>query len=255
MAKALKKAVPKGESIYAIPFEQIRPKLLSVFSEEYLNTLCVQTGIKTEQDRLNFRKGILHTVSRFIELKRINPVGLRPSDQNKLFNRYKKALLEAQQHFKDIQRYSSTSTKLGMAIRKVYEETKEPGMQAMFHPYCDGKGMAISLFEKFLGVLADSADDAKRQKPGYDKADYSSDFLMLWVAAMGKFWPKEAKVSFALGRRDAATKIYTSRSIQILRDIISKIDPSISEKQIENSMRKVIRKDLVNQPIAIFFLR
>ena len=256
MAKSpSKKPTKKIESIFHLPIELLRPALQKTYSDEFLEKICAKAGIKAGLEKQNFCKGVRFAIARYVELKRANPVGIRPTEQNKILEKYKRALGEAQLQYREIHRFTSTSIKLGKAIRKKYKETNEPGMKEMFNPYCDGQGMAISLFDKFLGVLADAAEDAKKQDIGNDKADFSSKFLMEWVAAMGKFWPENATITFALGKRDKGQKIYTSRSISILYDIISKVEPSISEKKIENAMRKVSKKDLINQSLALFYLR
>jgi hypothetical protein len=224
------------------------------YPAKFLFNLSREIGIADIRKRKAFVSGVRYAGERYYDLKRMNQNRLQPNEQNKLLDQYRDALLLAQKKYKEIHNSTSTSTKLGKAIRLQYERATEAGMKEMFTPYCDGQGIAITLFERFLGELADAADNAKSQDIGNDRADLSSQFLMMWVAAIGKFWPQESKIKFAMGKYDSGIKIYTSPCLTIIRKIICRIEPAISEKDIETAMRKVKEKDLVNQPLALFLL-
>jgi hypothetical protein len=249
------KKVKEVRSVFTVPYADFRAMIPTLYSNDFLDAICTKTGIQNPKEKEHFCYGVRHTLTRYVELKRANPVGIQPHTQSKMLNKYRDALRATQAQYNEIRRFASTSLKLDRAIRKKFEETTEPGMREMFRPYCDGSGMAVDLFGKFIGVLADAAEAAKNEDIGHDKADFSSDLLMQWVAAMGKFWPESASVTFALGTRDKDAKIYTSRSISILHELIVRIEPKITEKKIENAMRKVSKKGLVTQHLAIFYLK
>lgn len=225
-----------------------------VYSNSYLDNLCKKIGVTDEKEKRVFKERIIYAGNRYKELTRINANRIRPHQQEKILSSYKEALLETQKIYKKIHKYGTTSGKLAKAIRKKYEETSEPGMKEMFFPYFDGKSTAVTLFDKFLGLLAEAAEDAKNQNIGNDKADLSGEFFTGWITAIGKSRPKSAAVKFTLGKHDKEAKIYTSQAIPILHDILSKVDSNISEKEIENALRKIKKNRLLNQPLAIFLI-
>lgn len=242
--------VPTDESETLLDYQVAQ----NAYPAKYLIGVCRKIGIKDRWQKRLFVRGIRHVGKRYISLKRSNQTRLQPHKQEKILDEYRDALRLAQIKFSQIQTSTAASGKLGKAVRKKYSETTDPGMKDMFKPYCDDTGMAITLFEKFLGVLADAAEDAKSQDVGNDKADISGLLLAGWVAGIGKMWPNDVPITFALGKRDDELNIYTSPSILIIHDIVHRLEPDITPKDIETTLRTVKKENMVNQPLAIFLL-
>ncbi len=249
-----KKKLGSGEGFYDIPFLSIRDWVKKAYPDEYLHTTCDKIGIKDAEKRKEFCDGIRYLGRRYIELKRANPASIRPSTQKRLLNQYKNALSEVQLKYKGLFGFVPIRTKIEKALRKKYDGTTDPTIKGLLSPYCDSSGMSIELFGHFFSALIELAEDAKHQKIGKDKADYSSEYLMGWIAAIRKFWPEDATIKFALGKRDKELKMYSSRTISILHSILCKVETDIDEKRIENSLRKISKKDNLDQWVALFFL-
>lgn len=224
------------------------------YPDDYLKTLCDKIGIQGEEKRLLFSQRVRNAGTQYLNLKRINTGRIPVYKQNKILDRYKKALEQAQSAYREIQESTVISSRLGAAVRDRYEQLTEQRMKEMFHPYCDGPGMAITLFENFLGELIQAAENAKHESVKNFKTDPSGEFLTGWVTAIGKYWPEDATINFALGKYDTEESIYTSPSIPILHDIIRKLEPGTSEKEIVTAIRKIKLESLLNKPVADFLL-
>jgi hypothetical protein len=225
------------------------------YSAAYLKSLCKKIGIKGKDKQKYFSERVRYAGGKYLDLKRWNSGRIQPHQQNKLFDKYKEAMEQALKIHKAIQVSTPASGKFGKAIRKKYEETTESGMKEMFHPYCTDTGMAPTLFEKFLMELIAAADDAKNQLVGNDAADLTPQFFADWLTAIGKAWPEDATVKFSLGKYDKEGKIYTSRCIPILHEIICKLESDTTEKYIQTTLRKIKQENLLNQSVANYFLR
>ena len=86
---------------------------------------------------------------------------------------------------------------------------------------------------------------------GKDKVNLDNDFLTWWVASIRLEWADCSNVPFTIGVYYKELGTYKSKCLDILYDLISKIEDDFDRKNLETSMRKVINTD-VNQPIANF---
>jgi hypothetical protein len=219
----------------------------------YMNQVCKRIGIQGKEKE-TFCKRIRHSGERYLILTKINSDRITPTEQKRLLNRYKNSLKESLANYKMINKYSTTSAKLGKATRKKYEGALESGMKEMFEPYFNSTSMAPTLFENFLFLLAEAAENAKSENVGNDKADLSGVFLTEWVASVAKCWPSDATIGFVTGSYYKESKIYKSECISILKELICRVEPRISRKNIETAVRKVKSTNLLNKPIANFFV-
>ncbi len=225
-----------------------------LYSLEFLEKICDDIGTQNIDERNRFIKKVRHAGDRYKTLVKSNSGRIRPTIQNNKLDTYKNTLEKTKEAYKEITGHSTVNDKLQKAIRKKLERCEEPSMKEMLEPYCTENGFATTLFEKFLEFLAEAAEEAKSQDVGNDKADISGKLFTLWVATIGKAWPDDAQITFALGKRDKELNMHTSPSIPIVHKIVSHIENGFSEKNVETSMRMVIKEKLLNQPIAIFLV-
>lgn len=181
------------------------------YPAKFLIKISHRIGVENTEQKKRFIDGVRHAGNRYLFLTKANQNRLQPNQQNKLLEEYKKLLQLTRKKHQEIQKSTAASGKLSKALREKYEEVKDAAMKQMLEPYCNSSGMAISLFEDFLELLSDAANEAKKKKVGNDKADLSGKILAEWVAAIGKCWPQDAKIRFSLGKRDNEIGIYARR--------------------------------------------
>ena len=225
-----------------------------LYPDKYMNEICKKIGFKNSEQKELFVERVRYGATRYMDLTKINSNRLKPHKQIKLLNQYQASLIEARKLYIEIQKDTPTSGKLNAAVRKRASETEESGMKEMFHPYANESSVAITLFENFLSELIKAVDDAKRDKSEKDKADFTSDFLVGWVIVIGKYWARNATITFALGKYDKELSMYTSPCIPIIHDMLCKVETDITVENVETMLRKIIKKRLVKQPVANFFL-
>jgi hypothetical protein len=224
------------------------------YSDSYLKKICDKIGSTDKEKRDLFSDRIRYAGGQYLNLVRLNKERPQPYKQNKAFDKYKKALEQTRKSYKEILGSSVTAGKLRHAVWKRYEQT-EPVMKQMFQPYCDETSMRETLFENFLDELIRAAEEAKLDNLGTDRADPSGEYFTQWITVIGKYWPEDARIKFALGKYDKEESIYTSSCIPILQDIVHQIEPDVSIKEIETTLRKIISEKLLNQRVANFLLK
>jgi hypothetical protein len=220
------------------------------YSQDIMKEVYRKIGVVDNDEQKYFYDRICDAGERYKFLSSINAGGIQKNIQKRKFNAYIKALsnLKKQQEFIDDS--VILSGKLNKSIRNIIANTKSPSLKDMFYPYYTDTGYSTSILHEFLNALIQAAKNAPQEIISNENPYKESNYLAEWVALIGKAWPKSAKIAFALGTRDNEVKEYTSQSIKTLHDLIILIDLEVEYKDIENSMRTVIKKNMINQDVA-----
>jgi hypothetical protein len=220
------------------------------YSQDIMKEVYRKIGVVDNDEQKYFYDRICDAGERYKFLSSINAGGIQKNIQKRKFNAYIKALsnLKKQQEFIDDS--VILSGKLNKSIRNIIANTKSPSLKDMFYPYYTDTGYSTSILYEFLNALMQAANNAPQEIISNENPYKESNYLAEWVALIGKAWPKSAKIAFALGTRDNEVQEYTSQSIKTLHDLIILIDLEVKYKDIENSMRTVIKKNMINQDVA-----
>lgn len=227
------------------------------YTEDFLEDICQKIEVKSDKKEV-FKKCIKQAGLAYLNVKTLNSQRIQPHKQKEILLEYACALRELQEKYRQIEKYTTTSGKLHKALRRIVSETEEEGMKEMFNPYItlgDGKkklgSISITLFEKFLGVLAEAAERAPTEKTGKDQKVLSGDFQAFWVARIRREWIECTDIPFQHGKTYKEIGDTINICPQILYELIIKIDPDVTKQRVNTSIRKVIKTD-IDTPVANF---
>tara|TARA_R110002126_G_scaffold3263_1_gene18378 strand:+ start:81027 stop:81779 length:753 start_codon:yes stop_codon:yes gene_type:complete len=230
----------------------------AAYPDEFLHSICERLRTKDADKIEYFIERVKYSSVSYLNAIDMNSDRITPKQQNKLLDDYGSSLKEVQIRYRAVQEYGTSRAKFHKALRKRVEETEGTGMQEMFSPYVTLDkseevlgGIAISVFDKFLDVLIDAAEDAPNQSVGNDKAEIKGKFLVEWVASMAKSWPHYTQTSFAMGdwiknddsqiensESNGKKGMYKSLCLDVLYDLLKAADKKITRSDLETAMRK-----------------
>jgi len=224
-----------------------------IYNDNFLKEKCLPLNLK---DFDKFSKYLIDSSTSYLSAKDMNSDRVTPTEQKILFKNFENSLKETLKRYQEVQKYGATSANYHDALRNLVSKTEEAGMQEMFNPYVtlgDGKenrgGIAITLFEKFLGVLIQSSHNAPKYIKNYQKANIDSDYTLWWINRIGKRWSEFTDVTFGLGDWYTNEQLgsssvegkkgrYISTSLDVLYELLHAVDNKITHSDIETAMRK-----------------
>lgn len=220
---------------------QISREVDKVYTDEFLKKICDSLKIKNFK-RKKFKKCVRDAGISYLNVVDMNSNRITPKKQTKILENYANALDEVQRQYRNIQQYTTTSGKLGKSLRKTVSKTKEPGMKDMFYPYVDGGSMATTLFDKFLGVIAEAARKAPEENIGHDKKTIEGKLIAFWVASIRYGWLSCSNVPFEHGKTYKEMGGDTTNPCpEILCLLFEQISPNTPKTRVKTALRKVIK--------------
>lgn len=237
---------------------QFEKDIDKIYSAQFLEKIFRRLGVSEPQKKNDFEKFLKSTAVSYLTAKDINAKRIQPNKQKDLFKKYASALENTRKLYNQIIEYNSTSSNYHDDIRDEIRITKIQGMDKMFDPYVtigDGENSlgstSTTLFDEFLGVLAEGARKAPDYIKEHDKADLSKEYILWWLHRIGSYWSDFTNVPFALGdwyknedfgiKESEGTKkkgLYYSEALDVLYELLVSVDEKITRADIETAMRK-----------------
>ena len=224
------------------------------YTEDFLEDICQRIEVQSNKKE-TFKRRLKQAALDYLSAKSLNSDRIQPHQQKKILKEYSDALKETQEKYREVQKYSTTSGKLHKALGRIVSETEEEGMKQMFMPYVDTEqgSVASTLFEKFLGVIAEAAEQAPTEQVGKDQKVLSGNFLAFWVACIRIEWTECTDIPFQHGKSYKEVGDTINICPQILHELMIRIDPDVTKQRVNTSIRKVIKTD-INTPVANFII-
>jgi hypothetical protein len=115
----------------------------------------------------------------------------------------------------------------------------------MFSPYLTiengeyGASTSIDFFNEFIDFMIVSTEDAKEIRFGNERTDITKSLLTWWAARIKCYLAAETDFSFLLGDYIKEINSYKSNALDVLFDLISPIDSSITKRSIATAIQKI----------------
>jgi hypothetical protein len=231
-------------------------KINKVYSNDFFDEIFNSLKIKDNKKKKIFKKCIKKAGLNYLNAINNNSERIQPNKQKDILNNYADALIETQNKYREVQAHGTTSAKLHKTLRRI-SNTTEPAMKDMFHPYIgkNKEGLSTDLFDRFLGLLAESAQQAPNEDIGKDKKELSGNYMAYWVALIRKGWVECIEgIPFEHGKHYKEINDTTAKCPEILHEIFLQIVPNTPKQKIKTALRKVIKTD-INEPVTNFFLK
>lgn len=239
-----------------------------IYSEKFLDTIFFDLNIKDTDSREVFSDFLKKTAVSYLTAKKINAGRLQPHQQKKIYQKSSASFSVARENFIELAKHNSTNSNFHNALKDLIRDSDNQSLKEMFSPYLnfgsDGtESYSIKILENFFDKLIEAADNAPNYIDQNDKANLDGEYILWWIHRIGMYWPNYTDVPFTLGewfsyselevQKEGKKGFYNSRCIDVLTELLIKIDKHITRSDIETGMRKYVKR-YKNQSLAEKFV-